>query len=89
MINLARAIIYARCHNERSREGSIAQQVRACHELAEQHGWTVAAVFQDITGSARVAVLEREAVFMVNPADQVTDPSWAAREVDTMSEVGR
>jgi len=38
MMNLARAVIYARCYNEKSREGSIARQVRACHELAEQQG---------------------------------------------------
>ena len=52
MMDLARAAIYARCHNEKSREGSIARQVRACHELAEQQGWTFAAFFQDRTSSA-------------------------------------
>ena len=52
MMNLARAVIYARCYNEKSRKGSIARQVRACHELAEQQGWTFAAFFQDRTSSA-------------------------------------
>ena len=52
MIKLARVVIYARCHNEKSREGSIARQVRACHEFAEQQGWTVAGVFQDRTSSS-------------------------------------
>ena len=87
MNNLAHAVIYARCHNERSREILIAHQVRACHELAKQRGWIVAAVFENITGLARIAVLEGEAIFMANPADQMTDPSWAKREGDAMSEV--
>ena len=52
MIKLARAVIYARCHNEKLGDGLIAQQVQACHELAEQQGWTVAAVFHDRTSSA-------------------------------------
>ena len=52
MIKLARVVIYARCHNEKLGDGLIAQQIRACHERAEQQNWIVAAVFQDRTSSA-------------------------------------
>lgn len=50
-----KAAVYARYSTDQQREASIADQLRVCERLAERHGFTVAARFQDAAISGGTA----------------------------------